>query len=136
MTARAKASVMSDQRNLLLVLELEPAAESDEAERLGQQLRSELAQLDVEAVKPVPISDVPEGAKGGAVDWGSLLVTLSAAGGVFTSVIALTQDWLARHGAAQGIKLTIDNDTIVLDRATTEEREQLIGTWVQRHSDG
>jgi hypothetical protein len=121
---------------MLLVLELEPAAESDEAERLGQQLRSELAQLDVEAVTPAPISDVPEGAKGGAVDWGSLLVTLSAAGGVFTSVIALTRDWLARHGAAQRIKLTIDNDTIVLDRASTEEREQLIGTWVQRHSGG
>lgn len=79
---------------------------------------------------------MPEGAKGGAVDWGSLLVTLSAAGGVFTLVIALTRDWLARHGGAQRIKLTIDNDTIVLDRATTEEREQLIGTWVQRHSSG
>jgi hypothetical protein len=127
---------MSDQRDLLLVLDLEPEAGPDEAERLGRQLRAELAQLDVEAVKPATISDVPEGAKGAAVDWGSLLVTLSAAGGVFTSVIALTRDWLARHGAAQRIKITIDGDTIVLDRATTAEREQLIGTWVHQHSGG
>jgi hypothetical protein len=121
---------------MLLVLELEPAAESDEAERLGQQLRSELAQLDVEAVRPATITDVPEGAKGGAVDWGSLLVTLSAAGGVFTSVIAMAQQWLIRHSAAQRIKVTIDNDTIVLDRASGQEREKLISTWVQRHSVG
>jgi hypothetical protein len=127
---------MSNQRNLLLVLELEPEAESNETERLGQQLRAELAQLDVEAVEPTTITDVPEGAKGAAVDWGSLLVTLSATGGVFTTVIALTRDWLARHSAAQRIKITIDNDTVVLDRATTAEREQLIGTWVHRHSGG
>src|SRR5215469_12961993 len=128
------ASGMSDQRDLLLVLELEPEADADEAERLGRQLRTELTQLDVEAVKPAPITDVPEGAKGGAVDWGSLLVTFSAAGGVFTSVIAMAQDWLDRHSAAQRVKITIDNDTIVLDRASAQEREQLIGTWVRRHA--
>jgi hypothetical protein len=126
----------SDHRNLLLVLELEPEADSGEAEGLGRQLRAELTQLDVEAVKPAAVTDVPEGAKGGAVDWGSLLVTLSAAGGVFTSVIAMAQGWLTRHSAAQRIKITIDNDTIVLDRASGQEREQLISTWVQRHSVG
>jgi len=112
---------MSDQRDLLLVLELEPEADLDEAERLGRQLRTELIRLDVEAVKPAPIADVPEGAKGGAV-------------GVFTSVIAMAQDWLDRHSAAQRIEMTIDDDTIVLDRASAHEREQLIGTWVRRHS--
>ncbi len=127
---------MSDQRSLLLMLELEPDVDSGEAERLGRQLRAELTQLDIEAVRPATITDVPEGAKGGAVDWGSLLVTLSAAGGVFTSMIAMAQEWLTRHGAAQRIKITIDNDTIVLDRASGQEREQLISTWVQRHSVG
>ena len=107
-----------------------------EAERLGRQLRAELTQLDVEAVRPATITDMPEGAKGGAVDWGSLLVTLSAAGGGVTSVIAMAQQWLAQHSAAQRIKITIDNDTIVLDRASAQEREQLISTWVQRHSVG
>ena len=125
---------MGDQRDLLLVLELEPEADADEAERLGRQLRRDLTQLDVEAVKPATLTDVPEGAKGGAVDWGSLLVTFSAAGGVFTTVIAMAQDWLDQHSAAQRIKMTIDNDTIVLDRASEREREQLIGTWVRRHS--
>jgi hypothetical protein len=125
------------QRNLLFELKLDPEADAAEAERLGRQLRNDLTQLDVDAVKPATTVDVPEGAKrakGAAVDWGSLLVTFSAAGGVFTSLIVVAQDWLARHSSAQSISLTIDNDTIVLDRASAGEREQLISTWVHRHS--
>jgi hypothetical protein len=118
------------------VLELEPEADLDEAEQLGRQLCADLTQLDVDAVKPATIADIPEGAKGAAVDWGSLLLTLSATGGVFTSVIAVTRDWLVRHNAAQRIKITIDNDTIELDRSTAPEREKLISAWVQRHSGG
>ena len=124
----------SDLRNLLIELQLDPDADPGEAERFGRQLRAELAQLDVDAVSPMVSADVPQGAKGAGVDWGSLLVTLSAAGGVFTSVIVVVQDWLARHSAAQSIKITIDNDTIELGRASGQEREELISTWVRRHS--
>ena len=79
-------------------------------------------------------ADVAQGAKGAGVDWGSLLVTLDAVGGVVTSVIAVVQDWLARHSAAQSIKMTIDDDTIELGRASMQERKELISTWVRRHS--
>lgn len=123
-----------DPRNLLIELRLVPDADSEEAERFGRQLRAELAQLDVEAVSPMTSADVAQGAKGAGVDWGSLLVTLSAAGGVITSVIAVVQDWLARHSAAQSVKMTIDDDTIELGRASAQEREELISVWVRRHS--
>jgi hypothetical protein len=123
-----------DPRNLLIELQLDADADSEEAERFGRQLRAELAQLDVEAVSPLVSADVAPGAKGAGVDWGSLLVTLSAAGGVITSVIAVVQDWLARHNAAQSIKMTIDDDTIELGRASVQEREELISVWVRRHS--
>jgi hypothetical protein len=123
-----------DPRNLLIELLLDPDADSAEAETYGRQLRAELAQLDVEAVSPMVLADVAQGAKGAGVDWASLLVTLSAAGGVVTSVIAVVQDWLARHSAAQSIKMTIDGDTIELGRASVQERGELISTWVRRHS--
>jgi len=89
-----------DPRNLLIELQLDPDIDPDEVERFGRQLRAELAQLDVEAISPMVSSDVPQGAKGVGVDWGSLLVTFSTAGGVFTSVIVMVQDWLDRHSAA------------------------------------
>jgi membrane-associated two-gene conflict system component 1 (EACC1) len=123
-----------DARNLLVQLQLEPDADPDEPERFGRQLRAELAQLDVTAVGPVAGAVSPPGAKGDAVDWGSLLVTFSAAGGVFTSLIAVLRAWLVRHSAAQSIKITIDNDTIELGRASEQEREALIDSWVRRHS--
>ena len=123
-----------DPRNLLIELQLDPDADPGDAERFGRQLRAELAQLDVEAVGPIVSADVPQGAKGAGVDWGSLLVTLSTAGGVFTSVIVVVRDWLDRHSATQAIKVTINNDTIVLGRASEQEREELISTWVRRHS--
>jgi Effector Associated Constant Component 1 len=123
-----------DPRNLLIELRLVPDADSGEAERFGRQLRAELAQLDVEAVSPMVSADVAQGAKGAGVDWGSLLVTLSGVGGVVTSVIAVVQDWLGRHSAAQSIKVTIDGDTIDLGRASAQEREELISAWVRRHS--
>jgi membrane-associated two-gene conflict system component 1 (EACC1) len=123
-----------DPRNLLIELRLVPDADSEEAERFGRQLRAELAQLDVEAVSPMASADVAQGAKGAGIDWSSLLVTLNAAAGVITSVIAVVQDWLARHNAAQSIKVTIDGDTIELGRASVQEREELISAWVHRHS--
>jgi hypothetical protein len=127
---------MSDQRNLLLVLEMEPGAGSDEAERLGRRLRAKLAQLDVEADKPAATTEIPEGATGNVVDWGSLLLTFDAAGGAFTSVISLVRVWLARHNAAQRTKITIDNGAVVLDRPSALEREQLVSARVHRHSGG
>jgi len=124
----------SNSRNLVIELQMDPDADSEEAERSARQLRAELTELNVEAVDPMISADVPQGAKGAAVDWNSLLVTFSAAGGVFTSVIAVVQDWLVRHRAAQGIKITIDNDTIELGRASGQERQELISAWIRRHS--
>lgn len=122
-----------DERELLIVLELEPDADAEEIEQLGRQLRNRLRELDVGEVQPAPASETPDGAKGAAVDWGSLLLTLSAAGGVFTSVITLARDWLKGRATAKRLKITVENDTIELERATTVEREQLINAWVKRH---
>ena len=120
---------------LALALGLDPAIDPDQAERLGQQLRMEIAQLDVEDVRPALPHVAPEGAKGSGLEWGTLLVTFGAAGGVFTSVVAVVRDWLSRHFSVQQVSLTIDDDTIVLGRASPEERAKLIDAWVRRHSE-
>lgn len=121
-------------RRLVIELRLDADADAELTEKVGRQLRAELNQLDVEAVNPMTSVEVLPGAKGGAVDWTSLLVTFGAAGGVFTSVIAAVQGWFTRHSAAQSIKITIDGDSIILGRASTQERDELIGTWVHQHS--
>ena len=115
---------------------LEPDADADpeETDLLVRQLRRELRSLDVDDVTPVVGNEAPAGSKGAdAASVTELLVTLSASGGVFAMVVATVKDWLGRRKGAHKVSLTIDGDTLELDAATTEERAELIDTFVRRH---
>jgi hypothetical protein len=121
-------------RDLVLVVESEPYVEPDEADRSLRQLRAELKELDVESVTPLTSDNGPLGAKGvDSFSLGALLITLSATGGIFTILIEAVQDWLARHAAARRISVTIDGDTIVLERGSAEERSALIDAYIRCH---
>jgi hypothetical protein len=119
---------------VLVVLEPDPGTDAEDGERLGRQLRNELRGLDVDEVIPVAAPAAPPGAKSGATasltEW---LVTLSAGGGVFVSVIATIKDWLGRRAGAHKVTLTIDGDTLELSSASPTERAELIETFVRRH---
>lgn len=121
-------------RSLLLVLELKSDVDQDEADRSARQFRAELKDLDVESVAPASLENAPQNAKG--VDPSSLsalLITLSATGGLFTVLIETARDWLARHATARHISVTIDGDTIVLEKSSTQERGALIDAYIRRH---
>ncbi len=60
---------MSEQVELTVQIEL-PDADAEELQRLGQFLREELLELNVDSVEPVRGGSAPEGAK--AVDWNLL----------------------------------------------------------------
>jgi hypothetical protein len=121
-------------RDLVLVVESESDADPNEAERLVRQLRAELKDLDIECVAPVTSEDAPMGAKGvDPFSMGALLITASATGGIFPILIETVQDWLARHAAARRISVTIDGDTILLEKGSAQERTALIDTYLRRH---
>jgi hypothetical protein len=121
-------------RDLVVVVESEPDVDPDEVDRSVRRLRAELKDLDIESVTPVSWEIAPLGAKGvDPVSVGALLITLSASGGVFPVLIETARDWLARHVAARRISVTIDGDTIVLDRASEQERSALIKAYMRRH---
>lgn len=121
-------------RNLVLVVEPEPDVDPDDVDRLVRQLRAELNDLDVESVVPVSSENAPPGAKGvDPFSLGALLITLSSTGGLFTVLIETARNWLARHTAAQRISVTIDGDTIVLEKGSAQERSALIDAYLRRH---
>jgi hypothetical protein len=121
-------------RDLVVVVESEPDVDPDEVDRSVRQLRAELKDLDVESVTPVTRKIAPLGAKGvDPVSVGALLITLSVSGGVFSVLIETVRDWLARHVAARRISLTINGDTIVLERSSKQERSALIEAYMRRH---
>ena len=117
-----------------VALEPDPGTDPEDVERLGRQLRNELRALDVDDVAVVDGGPPPEGAKSGAAvpltEW---LVTLSAGGGVFVTVIGTLKEWLSRRGAAHKLTVTIDGDSLELSNATQTERADLIETFVRRH---
>ncbi|MCA1603941.1 MAG: hypothetical protein LC775_00295 [Acidobacteria bacterium] len=124
-------------RDLLLVLESDPGADLDEVESLTQRLHAELKELDVESVVRGASTNVPKGAKSsGSFALGTLLITLSATGGVITVLLHTARDWLARQAAARRILVTIDGDTIVLEKASPQERNKLIDAYIRRHEVG
>ncbi len=121
--------------NLLLVLEPDPELDPEACERLIRQLRTELAELDVESVVPAMGGTAPDGAKGtDPVTLGAVIVALSASGGVFTGLIETLRDWLGRHAGRHRISVTIDGDTIELERATAGQQRDLVDAYVRRHS--
>ncbi|WP_406131348.1 hypothetical protein [Streptomyces sp. NBC_00989] len=130
----------TDQRadgavNVLLVLSPDPELDPEAGERLARQLRAEIAELDVDSIRPGPGGPVPDGAKGtDPVTLGAMVVALSASGGVFTALIETLRDWLGRSSAQHRVSLTIDGDTIELERVSAAERRDLIDAYIRRHT--
>lgn len=122
-----------DARQALLRLEADDDADAEELDRLARRLRAELGELDVD-LRAVP-GEVPPGARAAdPVTIGSLVVAFSAAGGVFPGLVETLRDWLGRQAGKHKIKVTIDGDTVELERATSTERQQLIDAFVRRHA--
>lgn len=123
-----------DTRRALLSLSADDS-DAEELDLLSRRLRAELGELDVDVRAAVPAGELPEGAKGAdPVTIGSLMVAFSAAGGVFPGLVETLKDWLDRQSGKHRIKLTIDGDTVELERASSAERQQLIDAFVRRHA--
>jgi hypothetical protein len=123
--------------SLSLVVHVDPEVDPERAERLVRRLHGELAELDVTSVSPVAAGPPPERAKGAdPVTLGALVVAFSASGGVFTTLVGTLRDWLDRQSGRHRISVTIDGDTIELDRASAAQRQQLLDAFVRRHSGG
>lgn len=119
---------------LSLVLEPEAGADAAEVERLGRRLHDELRAADLWEVQPVPGPPAPPGAR--AVDAATLtqlLITLSAGGGVFVTVLATVRDWLGRQGGGHTVKISIDGDTLELTNATAADSARLIQMFADKH---
>ncbi|MDV9172449.1 hypothetical protein R6V09_20370 [Streptomyces sp. W16] len=123
--------------DVLLGLAPDGAADQEEAERFVGRLRAELRGLDIDAMRVhASMSDAvpPAGAK--AVDpvtVGAVVLALSASGGVLPTLVETLRDWLGRQSARHRVSVTIDGDTIELERASADERRELVDAFVRRH---
>jgi len=123
--------------SVLLVVRPDAQLDPDVGELLARRLRAEIAELDVESVGLAASGTAPDGAKSAdAVTLGAIVVALSASGGVFTALIETLRDWLGRQSARHRISVTIDGDTIELERAPAGQQQALVNAYIQRHTGG
>lgn len=123
-----------DTQSVIVVLEPDPDLAAEDVERLHRQLRIELGELDVDAVTTAAGEPAPDGAKGvDPATVGAILVALSTSGGVFTALVYTLRDWLSRQPRNHRVRITIDGETLALERATSEEQRLLVETFTRRH---
>lgn len=106
-------------------------SDSEEQAELAWRLQDELSSLDVEDVTRVPTAP-PAGAKGAALEWAQLVVTLA---GTLPGLVAAVRRWAARHPGAE-VTVEVDGDRVTLSDASAEDRQRLLSAWLLRHGDG
>jgi hypothetical protein len=127
----------ADATEVLVAVVPDPELDLEAGERVARRLKAEISDLDVESVHPGPGVPAPDAAKGSdTVTLGAIVVALSASGGVLTALVETVRDWLARSSGRHRVSLTIDGDTIELERASDAERRDLIDAYIRRHTDG
>ena len=104
-----------------------PDSDDEERADLAWRLREEIAG-GVEDVSQ-PSIQPPPGAKGGALEWAQLLVTMA---GSLPPLIMAVQGWLDRHRGA-AVTVEIDGDTLILGEGSETEQRRIVEAFLQRH---
>ena len=108
-----------------------PDSDPEERAELAWRLQDELSSLDVEDVTRATRAS-PAGAKGVALEWAQLVVTLA---GTLPALVAAVRSWAERHPGAE-VTLEVDGDRVMLSDASAEDRQRLVSAWLRRHGDG
>lgn len=122
------------QGELAVALDAGPDYDAEERARLSQRLRSELLDLDVDAVRFAAGGAAPDGAKAAELlTVGGLVVVLGLQRHALRAVVDTVVAWLARQ-QARSVKLTLDGDTLEVTGLTSTEQSRLIARWVEHHA--
>ena len=87
-----------ESASLSLRLDAGPDADDEELQKLGQRLRNELLELDVDSVDFERHGSAPGGAKGDPITLGALAISLGPV--ALTAMLNMVQSWLKRHQEA------------------------------------
>ena len=106
--------------------------DSDDEDRAGLawSLQEDLVAAEVEVSRPA--GEAPPGAKGSALEWVQLLVSLA---GAIPPLVSAIDGWMGRNPGS-AIALEVDGDRLELADATPEERRAAIEMFLRRHDGG
>jgi len=103
--------------------------DEEELAVLGQRLRRDIQQLDVDAVEFVRGGAAPAGAKGDPITLASIAVTLAPV--VLKSLFDLLQSWTARHNNTT-VTIEMGADKLTMTGAPSKEQMAVIQSVLQK----
>jgi hypothetical protein len=106
-------------------------SDAHELAELMRRLKDDLRHLDADDVRH-PAVEAPPGAKGAALDWAQVVVTMS---GSLPPLIALVRSF-SRRNRDCAVVLEADGDTLRLEGGSEAERRQLAEAWLARRQPG
>jgi membrane-associated two-gene conflict system component 1 (EACC1) len=117
---------------LRLEVGVEPDADVAELDEAAVQLRRELLELDVDAVRRLPGEAPPPGTRAaeGAL-LGGLVVGLGRE--AIGAVVRTIQAWVSRR-SGRSVRVTLGGDSIELTNVSDEAQERLIESFLARHA--
>jgi hypothetical protein len=118
-----------------LVLQVLPDPDNDAAglADLAESLRAELTELDIPSVRPLTADEAPTSAKGAGLLFGWLVTQFGTLDGL-RAVMAAVGAWVSRTG--RSVEVSLDGDTLKVERATAVQQQELIDAWLSRHGPG
>jgi hypothetical protein len=124
--------VTPQSAQLELTVDAGSGADEEEVERLARSLRSELLELDVEAVEPAAAGAAPEGTRAvEALMLGALVVRFGRSSESLSALVRTVRAWLG--DTDRRVRIELDGDVLELTGASDEERQRLVDIWIERH---
>ncbi len=109
-----------------------PDGDEEEVAELALRLRDELREVDGASARLSRDAPAPTGAKGDAVEWGTLLVGVVSSGAL-TALVTTASSWLGRQRGGS-VRVRIGDDELELTGATSEEQRRLVDAWLARRA--
>lgn len=103
----------------------------EELMEVTARLRTELLELDVDAVEPVNEANAPEHAKGLAAIAGWLVVQFGSLEGL-RAVVDVVRGWATRTN--RQVEISFGDDVLKLTGATSAQQDKIIDAWISRHA--
>jgi hypothetical protein len=100
-----------------------------DADDLAGLLRQELHETGFDVERPA-VGEAPSGTKGDGLAWAQLAVSFS---GGLPALVAVLRTFTQRDETRK-ITMTLGNDTLELAGSTSAQQQQLVDTWLARHS--
>jgi len=110
--------------HLFISVGADPYLDSKALDELARQLSDELDALDMVSAELARGGELPEGAKGGPIAIGTVLVKVAEVGGI-TALITALSSWLSRD-ERRAVTLQIGENKLEATSISAEEQADLI----------